>query len=325
LDSGPLAHEVAKIQIVHVLPKVKTCGQPFPFAHPLAKVRRLGRGEFVSSGGLLFSDYFLRSGVEDLPEWNAQSPDQISAAKESIKEIVGRAQEAAHPNESVTEQLAIEPILRLLGWDSWLRQQSLSPTGRTDVPDYLLFSDQAAQRRAEAIPQENRRYRLGATFLEGKKWDVPLDRAAGATAPSTQMLRYLSLAEVQSDQRIRFAILTNGRVWRLYDQKARSRAEEFLEIDVALVADGDLYEDADRLLRLLLLFFSPQRFDATSTVAPSTSGRLAKAAVTRSESLRDWRTQSLNEFSAILRTHFDGTIQTLATMPNILRSCAKRR
>jgi hypothetical protein len=37
---------------------------------------------------------------------------------------------------------------------------------------------------------------------------------------------------VQSDQRIQWAILTNGQVWRLYYQKAKSRAEEFLELDL---------------------------------------------------------------------------------------------
>lgn len=218
----------------------------------------------MPSGGLLFSDYFLRSGVEDLPEWNAQQPHDLAHALEQIVEVVRRAQATAHANESVSEQLVVEPVLRLLGWSEWLRQQTLSPTGRTDVPDYLLFRDDQTRQQALALAHEHRRYRLGTTFLEAKKWEVPLDRAAGTTAPSTQMLRYLSLAEVQSDQRIRFAVLTNGRHWRLYDQKARSRAEEFLEIDLALIASPDLItqpEEAERALRIFLLFFSREAFE----------------------------------------------------------------
>ena len=47
------------------------------------------------------------------------------------------------------------------------------------------------------------------------------------------MLRYLSRAETLSDRRIQLGILTNGRLWRLYYQGAKSRSEEYLEIDLA--------------------------------------------------------------------------------------------
>ena len=219
----------------------------------------------MPTGGLLFSDYFLRSGVEDLPEWQAQTPTELDQAREVLTKIMDSAASAASMNESDTERLVIEPLLDLLGWTHRLTQQNLSPTGRTDVPDYLLFGSREDFARAQAQGAQNRRYRNGASFLEGKAWQVPLDRAAAGSAPSTQMLRYLSLAEVQSDQRIRFAILTNGRLWRLYDQKARSRAEEFLEVDLLLVARPDLAtepDDANRALRLFLLFFAGSAFRA---------------------------------------------------------------
>lgn len=217
----------------------------------------------MPTGGLLFSDYFLNSGVEDLPEWADQAPEDIAAARETIEQIVSSAADAASMNESETERLAVEPLLDLLGWSDRLTQQNLSAFGRSDVPDYLLFADPRSMEEARREPAQNRRYRYGRSFLEAKPWQVALDRASGGSAPSTQMLRYLSLAEVQSDQRIRFGLLTNGRLWRLYDQKARSRAEEFLEIDLLLVARPDLAtsaDEADRALRLFLLFFSVSAF-----------------------------------------------------------------
>lgn len=217
----------------------------------------------MPTGGLLFSDYFLRSGVEELPEWSGQSAEALRATLNALTEIIDRASAAASMNESETERLVIEPLLDLLGWTDRLTQQNLSPTGRSDVPDYLLFSSPSDIAAAQGNPAQSRRYRHGHTFIEGKAWQVPLDRASGGSAPSTQMLRYLSLVEVQSDQRIRFGILTNGRVWRLYDQKARSRAEEFLEIDLLLIARPDLATDPDdaaRALRLFLLFFSVSAF-----------------------------------------------------------------
>jgi hypothetical protein len=58
-------------------------------------------------------------------------------------------------------------------------------------------------------------------------------------------LRYLSRAEVLSNRKIQWAILTNGRQWRLYHQGAKSRLEEYFEVDVAWLlglpgSQGDL-------------------------------------------------------------------------------------
>ena len=49
---------------------------------------------------------------------------------------------------------------------------------------------------------------------------------------SGQILRYLSRAETQSDRKVQWGILTNGRRWRLYYQGAKSRLEEYFEIDL---------------------------------------------------------------------------------------------
>jgi hypothetical protein len=88
------------------------------------------------------------------------------------------------------------------------------------------------------LPQVNlsgkRRFRHGLAILEAKRWLRPLDRgdsteATDPDAPSSQMLRYLSRADVVSDQAVKWGMLTNGNVWRLYWQDARSRSEEFLK------------------------------------------------------------------------------------------------
>ncbi len=68
--------------------------------------------------------------------------------------------------------------------------------------------------------------------------------------PSNQILRYLSSVEVASNRAVRWGILTNGRLWRLYYQGARSRSEEFLEIDLAALIgvpgiQGDTFDSGD--------------------------------------------------------------------------------
>ena len=128
-----------------------------------------------------------------------------------------------------------------LGWaGDYLPQVNLSGKRREDVPDVLLFPNAKATQAALDESRDDRRYRHGVAILEAKRWMRPLDRgdAAEATdpgAPSSQMLRYLSRADVVSDRAVKWGLLTNGALWRLYYQDARSRAEEFLEIDLALV------------------------------------------------------------------------------------------
>ncbi|HQQ69463.1 MAG TPA: hypothetical protein PLL92_04000, partial [Alicycliphilus sp.] len=141
-------------------------------------------------------------------------------------------------NEAQTETLVITKVLTALGWgEDFLPQVNLSGRRREDVPDVLLFA--SAEKKAAALPlKDDQRYRHGIALLEAKRWLRPLDRgditeAHDPDAPSSQMLRYLSRADVVSDRAVKWGLLTNGSVWRLYWQDARSRAEEFFEIDVA--------------------------------------------------------------------------------------------
>ena len=111
----------------------------------------------------------------------------------------------------------------------------------TDVPDGLLFADDAAKGRANRFAQGWRRYELGLAVVESKRWLRPLDRRSGRageeTAPSTQMLRYLRRVDDLTTGALRWGILTNGARWRLYYQGARSVSEQFFEVDLAALLD----------------------------------------------------------------------------------------
>ncbi len=91
---------------------------------------------------------------------------------------------------------------------------------------------------------------------ESKRFGLALDqrdRTDGhrAGTPHGQMLPYLTTADVASDGRIRFGILTSGSIWRLYGRRARPRATGFFEADLAdLLQPGN----EDGLLVFLLLF-----------------------------------------------------------------------
>jgi hypothetical protein len=129
---------------------------------------------------------------------------------------------------------------------------------------------------------------LAVAVGDAKAWSVGLDRrgsgAAGDETPSGQIIRYLSRADVQSDGNVRWGVLTNGRHWRLYFQGAKSRLEEYFEIDLEWIlglegTQGELQalplspnlanreEWSAHLLQVMWLMFRRESF------APGTDGR----------------------------------------------------
>ena len=194
--------------------------------------------------GQLFTQDFLVRGVVETEPWRAFPDADLDAFIISLRGIYRALTIETLLNEAQTESEVIERVLGLLGWnESWLSQVNLSESGREDVPDYLLFPNPASKSRALAEGSDDRRARHGIVLLEAKRWLRVLDRSDdthnGARkkfdfgAPSSQMLRYLSRADVMSDRAIKWGILTNGAIWRLYWQDARSRAEDFFELDIA--------------------------------------------------------------------------------------------
>ena len=217
----------------------------------------------VLQGGLFTSD-FLIDAVQEMDEWQRWDDGEVFGTE--LQNIFNAFPIDQNPNESQTEDDLIWPILNCLGWTDYLTQQNLTPQGRDDVPDGLLFEDDAHKARANGFAEEWRRYEWGLAIVESKRWDLPLDRrsARQATAPSTQMLRYLRRVEDLTEGKLRWGILTNGAQWRLYYQGARSVSEQFFEIDLAAVLgpEGNEFSEDERryCLKLFALFFGRDAF-----------------------------------------------------------------
>ena len=218
--------------------------------------------------GHLFASYFLNEGIRDTPEWKASvaDPDAFAAFADGVRGRYEALGAAADPNEAVTEQELIRPVLELLGWDDYLPQQGAARN--EDIPDHLLFPDADSKARAAAKPNPEARYPDAIVVEESKRFGLSLD-ARGADArqrsrtPHGQILRYLSTADVESESRIRWGILTNGGVWRLYDYRARPRASGYFETDLGeALRPGN--EDDLRLFYLLLRRSSFTRQDGAA-------------------------------------------------------------
>ncbi len=222
--------------------------------------------------GQLFTHYFLTDGIRETPEWRASVADREAFA--SFREGVAGRHEALRrsrdPNEAVTEQDLIRPVLDLLGWKDYLPQQGAARN--EDIPDHLLFADAASKAQAGARANSQDRYLDALAVEESKRFGLPLDNRDGSDrvqrgTPHGQILRYLSTAETVTDGRIRWGVLTNGGVWRLYDYRARPRASGYYEADLAdLLEPGN--EDALRVFHLLFRrasFVKPRESGAATT------------------------------------------------------------
>ena len=206
----------------------------------------------------MFTDYFLTHGIKDTPEWKASMsrPEAFAAFRDGVArrhEALGRSQD---PNEAQTEQDLVRPVLELLGWTDYLPQQ-----GTEDVPDHLLFADAESRAQAETERDPGERIRYAAVVQESKRFGLSLDarNPEGRTrteTPHRQILRYLSTAENVSDGRVRWGILTNGDVWRLYDGRARPRDNGYFEVDLGV----SLRSGNDDHLRAFHLLFGREAF-----------------------------------------------------------------
>ena len=220
--------------------------------------------------GNLFTNYFLTEGIKATAEWRAYISDStaFAAFRNGVRQRYDALSGSEGPNEAVTEQELIRPVLDLLGWADYLPQQGT--TRNEDIPDYLLFTDAASKERAAGRANSEERFRDAIVVEESKRFGLSLDardRDDGrqSRTPHGQILRYLSTADIESESRIRWGFLTNGGLWRLYDYRARPRATGYFEADLGEMLESG-GEDGLRLFYLLFRrdSFTPQQGATTS-------------------------------------------------------------
>ena len=239
--------------------------------------------------GTLFTEDFLNEGIRGTEAWRSLTPEAMATFREALQVIVKKVADPARLNEAQTEDRIVKPILQSLGWDAcyWV-QERLETKGRANVPDYLFFGTPQDFAQADRKRKASERYPLAIAVGDAKAWAIDLDRRGSGAGvnetPSGQILRYLSRAEVLSERKVKWGILTNGRYWRLYYQGAKSRLEEFFEVDIGWLlaapgTQGDLnafvrpsifQNDAAWREHLLTLFWLMFRRDA---FLPSADGR----------------------------------------------------
>lgn len=216
---------------------------------------------FLNQG--LFSDHLLLERLAGFPEWRAWTPERCADLHGELKALLEGYERTRQPhNEEDTRNQWLDSVLKALGF-TYHRETAL----RSGKPDYALFLDESAKGQAAQalrLGQSEAYYPHALTLLEAKHWDRPLQSGgtgADRENPVLQINRYLDDAHIHSGNRIAWAILSNGRAWRLYWRGAASRALTFFEVDLAdLIARPHEQEGDWARFRFFPVFFGPEAF-----------------------------------------------------------------
>jgi type I restriction-modification system DNA methylase subunit len=188
----------------------------------------------------LFSNYYLDEHLPETEAWDELSDDDLREAKADIMDLWEREQGTAPKrNESQLEEKFIRPMFRKLGIPFEV-EESTDRTQRR--PDYGFFESEDAARGAFDRREEGDDfYKHSVAVADAKRWGRPLDtRGSGEHErdfenPSYQIHVYLQ------ETPVRWAVLTDGRKWRLYYDPTSHRLDSYYEIDLPTVLEkGDL-------------------------------------------------------------------------------------
>ena len=187
----------------------------------------------------LFSDYYLNERLPELAEWN----ERPEAVYHRLREIMPRQrQQTPGAGDGATTQFFLESALQALGFEI-----TKAPGG--DESDYRLY--------APGKPDSPVAVCLGYLwnrYLDGR--DEARDFHSPDENPGARVVALLESGEAQ------WAIVTNGKLWRLYSARTHSRSTNYYEIDLH---ETLAMSDPNEAFRYFWLFFRVNAFVTKET------------------------------------------------------------
>jgi len=163
--------------------------------------------------------------------------------------------------EASLEDKFIRPMLKILGYE-WDVQPTTERGAKKRRPDYALFKDkpslEGARKEKENI---TRFFSYPLTILEAKYWGRRLNDADPKDTldrrdPTAQTVKYLDDVYHATGGRIQWAMLTNGKHWRLFFYRAASRSGNFYEVDLEEIIRSNSLNN----FKYFYLFFARDAF-----------------------------------------------------------------
>lgn len=186
----------------------------------------------------LFADYYL---LKRLPEDDAWQEDPTLAYRK-LRDLYPKARErwAGRPEAEVRKGLLL-PILDILGFKAVQKKSSESDASE---PDYHLCTPDGKTHVADCN-----------VYTWERSLDGPDDRRDKETSEENPAAVAVSLLE-RGDAN--WAIVTNGKDWRLYSSRAHNKATNYYEVDLEEVLSR---EDPSESFRYFWLIFRREAYE----------------------------------------------------------------
>ena len=188
----------------------------------------------------LFSDYYLNERLPELAEWSERPEPMYHRLQELLPHL--RQGSPSGLNDGYAKQ-AMESVLQALGFEI-----SYAPGG--EESDSLLYApDRPDTPVAVCLSYPWNRY------LDGK--DEARDAHSPDENPGARVVAALESSAAQ------WAVVTNGKLWRLYSSRAHSRSTNYYEIDLH---ETLAMADPNEAFRYFWLFFRVEAFVIRETM-----------------------------------------------------------
>ncbi|WP_231549671.1 Eco57I restriction-modification methylase domain-containing protein [Campylobacter sp. MIT 97-5078] len=203
----------------------------------------------------LFTAYTLEV---DFPKiYNFTAPKQEQNALNAFSSIQALYDKAKFQkqNEHQFEDDFIAKTLEILGWH-FVRQDEKIIQGKLEKPDFLLFTTPESKQAYQNIDKEKRTAsnEFIDVILESKAYSVEVDNGKVKDNPHFQLLRYLN------NLRLNFGFLTNGRIWRFYNNEKLTANKVFYEINLEAILENTDTNQALKDFKYFYFIFQAHNF-----------------------------------------------------------------
>ena len=208
------------------MPSRRPCASPAQGQIPLPEFER----PWETRG--IFSEHYIQTKLRQSDLWPHEN--EVTPVMQLCSQLWNRLSVTlGKKNEAFTRQEFLDKVLTGLGF-AFLPNTALPLSSARKEPDYLLFADEASKESvigSDAATQ----YAAAAGLLEAKKVNHPLDSVSKKETPGRfphqQVRDYLQYAtDHVGKPYFRWAILTNGNLWRLYCRDAKP--DDYFEMDI---------------------------------------------------------------------------------------------
>ncbi|AFM03308.1 Eco57I restriction endonuclease [Bernardetia litoralis DSM 6794] len=178
-----------------------------------------------------FNAFFLEYKMQDY--FDTDHTEDCKKAFENIKILYSKL-DIVELSEAQLEDKFIKNVLIEIGY-AYTYQITKKVFGKIHKPDFALFESEEIERISGGKDKSSTENILA--LCESKAYKVNLDNRETTTKnPHFQLLRY------QSDLRINYGFLTNGKKWRFYDITNPKQDKIYFEIDLEWIIQNDDYK-----------------------------------------------------------------------------------